>query len=286
MIVKQLVDKYSSSSGKLIREQLVSYFGDMFHLSDKDKTLIARAAEMIHNASAIHDDVVDEVKMAKSKKSSTQTFSNSKSVLSGDFLLAKVIAELVKAKQFEILKTLAETLQTLVEGEFLQETLKRKEDVTFTELNLLAEKKTGALLAWCCAAAAIVAKKDPETIQKCSDIGLKLGVIFELIDGSEALAKDLKEGFINSTTLHLMNLYPQLYYPIHQLKMKAFSQAPWTQDQLKVAQRKTLLLAEKLMAEMKHNLKSLDHGDSSVLFEFIEFQITRHTDSNPVLETV
>jgi geranylgeranyl pyrophosphate synthase len=284
MIVQNLVDNYLAKSGKMIRPQLISLFGEIFSLAQKDIELISRAAEMIHNASLIHDDVIDEAKLRRGEKALNQIVSNSRAVLAGDFLLAKVIAELVESHQFGILKTLAETLQSIVEGEFLQDELKTKEIIGFEELNEVAEKKTGALLSWCCSAAAIVAQKDPETITKCRSIGLKLGVVFQLIDDNldyspetgKDYAKDLKEGLINYTTLQLITQNPELYYPVHQLRKTQFTQVPWTEEQLREAQKMTQKKSEMIIEEVRDILNSLQGADTSALFMFMNYLISRH----------
>lgn len=284
MIVQNLVDNYLANSGKMIRPQLISLFGDIFRLSSKEVALISKAAEMIHNASLIHDDVIDEAQLRRGKKALNQIVSNSQAVLAGDFLLAKVISELVDARQFGILKTLAETLQSIVEGEFLQDDLKNKTVISQEELFEVAAKKTGALLAWCCSATAIVAQKDPEIVQKCSSIGLKLGMVFQLIDDNldysdetgKDFGKDLKEGLINMTTMNLITLYPELYYPVYQLRKIQFSQVPWSSEQMANAQRHTQIQAEEIMEEVREILQSLDGTDTSSISLFMEYLISRH----------
>ncbi len=283
MLVQNLIDSYMANTGKMIRPQLIKLFGDIFQLSNKDTLLISRAAEMIHNASLIHDDVIDEAETRRGQKALNQLVSNSKAVLAGDFLLAKVIAELVESHQFGILKTLAETLQNIVEGEFLQDELKSKEVITFDELREVAEKKTGALLAWCCSAAAIVANKDPTTIETCRKIGLNLGRIFQLIDDNldyseetgKDFAKDLKEGLINTTTLKLITLYPELYYPVHQLRKSHFQQVPWSNQQMDEAKLQIQNQAESIMADIGILLGSLKDADTTALSQLMGFLITR-----------
>jgi heptaprenyl diphosphate synthase len=195
-----------------------------------------------------------------------------------------VIAELVEVRQYGILKTLAETLQTIVEGEFLQDYLKTKETISFEELNEVAEKKTGALLAWCCSATAVVAQKDPETILKCHRIGLKLGVVFQHIDDNldysqetgKDYGKDLKEGLINFTTLQLITLNPELFYPVYQLRKTQFTQVPWTTEQLQVAQKVTQDKSEEIMNEVRDLLNSIEGADISALEYFMNYLLSRH----------
>jgi geranylgeranyl pyrophosphate synthase len=283
MSVESLLNNYLGNAGKLIRPQLINLFGEVFHLEQEDITMISRAAEMIHNASLIHDDVIDEAKTRRGKKSLNKIVTNSQAVLAGDFLLARVIGELVEARQFEILRTLARTLQTIVEGEFLQDGLKSKEFITMNDLKEVAEKKTGALLAWCCSAAAIVAGKDQNTISKCEAIGRKMGQVFQLIDDNldysqetgKEFGKDLKEGLINTTTLQMITLYPELYYPVYQLRGTFFHQVPWSPEQLLQAQKAIESKAEEILEEVRGILDSLEETNTSSILYFMNLLIGR-----------
>lgn len=256
-IVHQLLNEYLENPGKQFRPMLIQLFGKLFYLEQDQMDLLSRAAEMIHTASLIHDDVVDNAQLRRGKPTLNTHWSNAQAVLAGDFLLARVIVEMTEKKQFENLKCLAQTLEDIVEGEFFQDNLKKAPEVTEDQIIQVGEKKTGSLLAWCCSSTAIMAHLDAETVMDCRLFGSKLGVAFQLIDDSldfsdvsgKDYAKDLKEGLINFTTLQLIKLYPELYYPVYQLRQREFQDVPWTETQLSAARLRTRKVAEGILGE-------------------------------------
>lgn len=264
-IVHQLLNQYLENPGKQFRPMLIQLFGKVFGLNQEQIDLLSRAAEMIHTASLIHDDVVDNAQLRRGKPTLNSNWSNAQAVLAGDFLLARVIVEMTEKKQFENLKQLAQTLEDIVEGEFFQDNLKKSPEVTEEQILQVGEKKTGSLLAWCCSSTAIMAQLDPETIEDCRSFGVKLGVAFQLIDDTldfsdvsgKDYAKDLKEGLINHTTLQLIKLFPELYYPVYQLRHRDFQEVPWNGTQLDAAKSRTRNLAELLLNEADELLERI-----------------------------
>jgi geranylgeranyl pyrophosphate synthase len=288
-IVHQLLNQYLENPGKQFRPMLIQLFGKVFDLKQEQMDLLSRAAEMIHTASLIHDDVVDNAQLRRGKPTLNTNWSNAQAVLAGVFLLARVIVEMTDKKQFENLKQLAQTLEDIVEGEFFQDNLKKASEVSEEQILQVGEKKTGSLLAWCCSSTAVMAQLDSETVQDCRSFGIKLGIAFQLIDDTldfsdvsgKDYAKDLKEGLINHTTLQLIKLYPELYYPIYQLRHRDFQEVPWNETQLEAAKTKTRKQAEVLLNEAEELLgriairhpKSLNHdglGDLRELMTLIK----------------
>jgi geranylgeranyl pyrophosphate synthase len=264
-IVHQLLNEYLENPGKQFRPMLIQLFGKLFYLERDQMELLSRAAEMIHTASLIHDDVVDNAQLRRGKPTLNTNWSNAQAVLAGDFLLARVIVEMTEKKQFENLKQLAQTLEDIVEAEFFQDKLKKSPEVSEEQIMQVGEKKTGSLLAWCCGATAVMSYLDSVTIQNCRLFGTKLGIAFQLIDDSldfsdvtgKDYAKDLKEGLINHTTLQLIKLYPELYYPVYQLRHQDFHDVPWDETQLEAARSRTRLLAEKILTEADELLEQI-----------------------------
>jgi geranylgeranyl pyrophosphate synthase len=247
-IVHHLLNNHLQNSGKLFRPQLTIKLSSLLNLDEESCQSICWASELIHNASLIHDDVVDSARLRRDKPTLNSIVSNSKAVLAGDYLLASVIAELVRLKKYEILKTLSETLEDIVAGEFEQDTLKEKNFVLWADLESVALKKTGALFAWNCHSVALSRQLSLESQNICKDIGLKLGLAFQLIDDlldyshetGKEFSKDLKEGLINFTTFNLITLYPNLTESIYKIRGTHFEVAPWNEQQLKNAKEKTI----------------------------------------------
>ncbi len=247
-IVHQLLSNHLQNSGKLFRPHLTIKLSSLLNLDTECCQSICWASELIHNASLIHDDVVDSAMLRRDRPTLNSIVSNSKAVLAGDYLLASVIAELVRLKKYEILKTLSETLEDIVAGEFEQDTLKEKDFVLWSDLESVALKKTGALFAWNCHSVALSRQLSLESQNICKEIGLKLGLAFQLIDDlldysyetGKEFSKDLKEGLINFTTFNLISLYPNLTESVYKIRGTHFIKPPWNEQQLENAKQKTL----------------------------------------------
>jgi octaprenyl-diphosphate synthase len=290
--VQLVLNSHLSSPGKMIRPKIIELFGKLFDINHQKQNLISRSAELIHSASLIHDDVVDEAELRRGQTTLHKKTSNSLAVLAGDFLLARVIGELVTAGEYEILKTISEALEDIVEGEFLQDQLKKKGTNSKDELFEVSRKKTGALLAWCCSSVAITSNASKECIQKCHIFGEKIGVAFQMIDDNLDFSeksgkdkhKDLKDGLINFTTLNLLTNYPELFYIVHQIRGTDFETVPWTEGQILGAQQETRNQVESILNEAKQlffdisNLSSSKNNQAVIkeVFEFID-QIKERT---------
>ena len=264
-MVYEILNNHLESPGKLFRPKLTLQLAKLLNLGDESSRDICWASELIHNASLIHDDVVDNAFVRRDRPTLNSFMPNSKAVLAGDYLLASVIAELVRLKQYEILKTLAETLEEIVAGEFEQDELKMKAHVNWEDLESVALKKTGALIAWNCHSVALSSGRSLESQEICRQFGFKLGLAFQLVDDNldyslasgKEYAKDLKEGLINFTTLNLIQAYPELYYAIYQLRGSKFQNPPWTEAQIEHAKLKTLEKANHLFEETFQLLQQL-----------------------------
>jgi len=285
--VHKVLNDYIANPGKMIRPQLIHLFGKIFNIHSKDQILLSRAAEMIHTASLIHDDVVDDADLRRGMPALNRIKNNSLAVLAGDFLLARVIVEMVEAQHFEALKTLSQALEEIVEGEFLQSELKKTGTTTRNQLIEVSKRKTGALLAWSCSAVAQCSRANHEIIKLAHEFGIYIGIAFQLIDDNldysidsgKDYAKDLKEGLINFTTLNLIRLHPELYYSVYQLRGTEFDQNPWTMDQINSAKEETKKEAHLYLDKSKeiltqiiqlagHEEKESDQFDE--LFNFLE----------------
>lgn len=276
--VDKIISNYLKIPGKMIRPKMTEFFGKNFGIPQKDIDTISRAAEMIHNASLIHDDVIDKALTRRGNKTLNQILSNSQAVLAGDFLLAKVIGEVVDSGHYSILKTLARSLEEIVEGEFLQDKMKETGTSEHEQLALVASKKTGSLIGWSCSAPAQVAGQPDEVVAKCRLIGQQLGVAFQMIDDcldystntGKDYAKDLKDGLINYATLELITMYPELYYTVHQIRNKEFDDSPWTDKQIQNAVLSVQKKAKCLVEETKELVRSLDGKKTKDIENFID----------------
>ena len=181
--------------GKRLRPLLVllgaKLFGDV-----NEQTLRAAAfVEMVHNATLIHDDVVDDDDQRRGQASVKARFGNLSAVLAGDYLLAK--AMLLLANDTAILNEMLRTTAAMSEGELMQgsvglsyhdsrcdatqQRLPRCDSPTDQYLDIIT-RKTAMLMQSCCAAGALSVDATQEQIQQISDFGLNFGILFQLRD--------------------------------------------------------------------------------------------------------
>ncbi|MFZ4714199.1 MAG: polyprenyl synthetase family protein [Bacteriovoracaceae bacterium] len=273
--VQEILNNYLSYPGKQVRPILCKLIGGMFQLPQNQIELIARAAEMIHNASLIHDDVIDEAVLRRQRETLNFKYTNSQAVLSGDFLLARVIKELVTAKQYDILNSLSSTLEDLVEGEIFQDQLKNKTDIQKIDLIYVAKKKTGSLMGWTFSAPLEIQNLDRESIELANTIGVNLGLVFQMIDDNldflpntgKVYSKDLTEGLINFTLVNLIELYPETYFPIHQARGQNLKIYPWTDSQIDEAIKKSKKDAQFILEKINKDLDKLKEGQFNKIDE-------------------
>lgn len=284
-IVNDLLNHHLQNTGKLVRPVLALKFGEWLDVSSLNIQHVSKAAEFIHSASLIHDDVVDEAKIRRDRETLNAKISNARAVLAGDFLLAQVIRDLVEIQEYELLKNIAQALKDMIEGEFLQDNLKSKMEINQEDLINISQKKTGALFAWVTQSMAILSKRDEDTINWAHEIGIQLGIAFQMMDDNldysktsgKDFAKDLKEGILNFTTIELMNLYPELKNSIYIARGTNFTNIIWNDEQIHMAQKK---VEEKiqhifdriflLLNKMKNQNITLDNHHLLEIYELLD----------------
>ena len=183
--------------GKRLRPLLVllgaKLFGDV-----NEQTLRAAAfVEMVHNATLIHDDVVDDDDQRRGQDSVKAHFGNLSAVLSGDYLLAKAMLLLMEPADRAILQEMLRTTAAMSEGELMQgsvglsyhdsrcdatqQRLPRCDSPTDQYLDIIT-RKTALLMRSCCAAGALSVNATKEQVQQIADFGLNFGILFQLRD--------------------------------------------------------------------------------------------------------
>ncbi len=215
--LSQVLNEVWKSGGKRLRPSLVFLCAQILGVSADKIKPYARAAELVHTATLLHDDVIDQATTRRGQPSVPQRYGNYKAVLSGDFLLAHVMYELSVLGHYVANSRLSETLQWLVEGEWLQHSIINKSDVS-RELSLtIAERKTASLLMWCCEVPALIAASSPDVCESLKEYGRNLGLAFQLQDDvldflqadiGKPRLHDLKRGLMNSVSVELAEISP------------------------------------------------------------------------------
>jgi geranylgeranyl pyrophosphate synthase len=229
------------AGGKKFRPGLLFLIGELFSLKLAELTTYARAVELTHLASLVHDDVIDESDKRRNHPTLNSIRNNTTAILAGDYLLASVMGELALKNNNEILIDLTRSIQDLADGEWLQYDLKRKERVEVQDLELIAIKKTGSLIRWCCTTPGKLAQfKDIDTL---GILGEKVGLIFQMADdivdgltvSGRPAFQDITNGQMNYVTLKLIELYPELSNGIYAIKGNSGMSVPWTNTQYQKA---------------------------------------------------
>ena len=192
------------TQGKRLRPLLVLLGAKLFGEVNEQALRAAAFVEMVHNATLIHDDVVDDDDQRRGQASVKAHFGNLSAVLSGDYLLAKAMLLLMEPADRAILQEMLRTTAAMSEGELMQgcpchsETFEGIDTLALQarydmpskgEANLWATqyldiitRKTAMLMRSCCAAGALSVEATPEQVQQIADFGINFGILFQLRD--------------------------------------------------------------------------------------------------------
>jgi octaprenyl-diphosphate synthase len=170
------------SGGKRLRPTLVLLAARLLGGGGDSAVQLGAVVEMIHTATLVHDDVIDDAETRRGQPSTNIKWGNHTSVLAGDWLYMQAFQIAVRERNFHILDLLTSVTQAMVEGELLQ--LQRIGSIDVSEAGYmdLVDRKTAGLFSTCARLGAAVANADPETEEKLGQYAWNLGMAFQLID--------------------------------------------------------------------------------------------------------
>jgi octaprenyl-diphosphate synthase len=183
-----LLDKIShyiiKRKGKQMRPMFVFLSAKMFNNKDLDEATYVAASliELLHTATLVHDDVVDEAYIRRGFFSINALWKNKIAVLVGDYLLSRGLLLSVEKNQFELLKIVSTAVRQMSEGELLQIEKARKLDIQEPIYFDIIRQKTASLIASCCASGAASVGKDAATVEKMRRFGELTGIAFQMKD--------------------------------------------------------------------------------------------------------
>lgn len=187
--------------GKQVRPMFVFLSAQMFGPISEATFQAASLVELLHTASLVHDDVVDDSMQRRGFFSINALWKNKIAVLVGDYLLSKGLLLALDNDRIEMLKIISRAVKSLSEGELLQIEKARKLDIDEAVYFEIIKNKTASLIAASCAAGA-ASTASPEDVIKMHDFGEKIGIAFQIKDdlfdyGDEQIGKpkgiDIKE---------------------------------------------------------------------------------------------
>jgi octaprenyl-diphosphate synthase len=138
--------------------------------------------ELLHTASIVHDDVVDDANERRGALSINALWNSKIAVLVGDYLLSKGMLISVEKNRFDMLEIVSDAVKSMSEGELLQLQKSRKLNLKEEDYFKIIKSKTAALLSACTACGARSVSEDPEIIQMMKDFGENIGIAFQIRD--------------------------------------------------------------------------------------------------------
>ena len=202
--------------GKQMRPMLIFLCSKLLS-SGKVNEKVYRGAsviELIHTATLIHDDVVDESNKRRGFFSINAIWKNKIAVLVGDFLLSKGMLLCIDNKDYDILDVISESVKQMSEGELLQIEKAKKLDIDEETYFEIIKKKTASLISSCCKIAAVSVNSPSSEIKKIAKIGMHIGIAFQIKDdlfdyGKKTIGKprgiDIKQKKITLPLIYTLN---------------------------------------------------------------------------------
>jgi octaprenyl-diphosphate synthase len=168
--------------GKQMRPMFVFLSAKMLGEINEKTYTGASLIELIHTATLVHDDVVDDANLRRGFFSINALWKNKIAVLVGDFLLSKSLMLSINNKHFDLLEIISRAIEQMSEGELLQIEKARRLDITEKIYYDIITKKTASLIASCCAAGCASVSNDATLVNKMWVLGEKIGVVFQIKD--------------------------------------------------------------------------------------------------------
>ncbi len=203
------------TKGKQLRPMFVFLSAKLHGETNEFSQLAACSVELLHTATLVHDDVVDESYERRGSFSVNALWRNKLAVLVGDYILAKGLQLQLENKKYNFLHLISRAVQDMAEGEILQMKKSRKLDITDEIYFEIIRKKTASLIATSMAIGTASVTEDAETIEKMYRIGQDAGIAFQIKDDifdyqskgilGKPTGNDIKEKKITLPLLYVLN---------------------------------------------------------------------------------
>jgi len=212
--ITEIGEYLREGGGKRIRPALLLLAAKLFNYRGTGAVRLGAVVEIIHTATLVHDDIIDEAQTRRGRPAANTRWGNSKCVLAGDWLYMQSFKIAVQERNFRVLDTLIELTQQMVEGELLQME-KLGKLITLEEHFDLIFRKTACLFSVCMRLGAILGGASPEQEEAAGSYGRNLGMAFQIVDdvldltASESVlgkpvASDLREGKVTMAVIHAL----------------------------------------------------------------------------------
>ena len=212
--ITEIGEYLRQGGGKRIRPALLLLSSKLFDYEGRGAIRLGAVVEIIHTATLVHDDIIDEAETRRGRPAANTQWGNSKCVLAGDWLYMQAFKVAVQERNFRILDTLIELTQQMVEGELLQME-KLGQLISLDEHFNLIYRKTACLFSVCMRMGAILGGATAEQEENLSQYGRNLGMAFQIVDDvldltasenvlGKPVASDLREGKVTMAVIHAL----------------------------------------------------------------------------------
>ena len=211
----QALEHIRQRAGKRMRPMLILLMAKNFGRITDATQHAAVGLELLHTASLVHDDVVDESQERRGQASVNATYDNKVAVLVGDFILSTALLNVAKTGNQRIVEYLAELGRTLSNGEILQLTNIQNQDFSEEVYYQVIKQKTAALFEACAGIGSLSAGADEKLVEEAKRFGQNLGIIFQIRDDifdyydspeiGKPTGNDMAEGKLTLPVLYALN---------------------------------------------------------------------------------
>lgn len=229
-IVDQLGKYLVASGGKRVRPALLilSNYACGRNAANEGLIRLAAVMEMLHTATLVHDDIIDNAEMRRGKVAVNRKFGNQIAVLMGDWLYMSAFETSLKERSLEILDILTRLTRKMTEGELIQLTVIGDTDISEEAYFDILRRKTAYLFSGCCEIGAILAGAPAAERAALRDYGMNLGIAFQLADDlldftsneksmGKAAGADLLEGKLTLPLILLCREFPDFKKELKQI---------------------------------------------------------------------
>jgi octaprenyl-diphosphate synthase len=214
-LLSQALSHIRQRGGKRMRPMLILLMAKNYGLVSSVTQHAAVGLELLHTASLVHDDVVDESAERRGQASVNATYDNKVAVLVGDYILSTALLHVSKTGNQRIVEYLAELGRTLAAGEILQLTNIQNQEISEEVYYQIIKNKTAALFEACAAIGALSAGASDDDVRRAGEFGQHLGIMFQIRDDifdyfdSKEIGKptgnDMAEGKLTLPVIYALN---------------------------------------------------------------------------------
>jgi octaprenyl-diphosphate synthase len=204
-LIQEMGGYIAGAGGKRLRPMLLLLAARLAGYTGPRGIRLACVVELLHTATLIHDDVVDQAPLRRGRPSANAQWGDDASVLVGDHLYSKSFATLVRDNDRAVMETLARSTVSMTEAEVFQLELKRSGVTTEADYLRIITQKTASFMSACCRIGALLGGLAAQQVDALTQYGLDIGVAFQISDDSldfvanqdrlgKAIGADLREG--------------------------------------------------------------------------------------------